>query len=44
LEQEVSALKKAEWTRAIVAGLIGGLVGNISPDLIQGILQLLGIK
>jgi len=44
LEQEVSALKKAEWTRTIVAGLIGGLVGNISPDLIQGILQLLGIK
>jgi len=44
LEQEVSALKKAEWTRVITAGLIGGLIGDISPELIKGILWLIGIR
>lgn len=44
LEQQVSALKKAEWTRVITAGVIGGLIGNLSPDLIRSILWLLGIK
>lgn len=44
LEQEVSALKKAEWGRVITAGLIGGLIGNLSPDLIKGFLWLIGIK
>lgn len=44
LEQQVSALKKAEWTRVITAGAIGGLIGNLSPDLIRSILWLLGIK
>lgn len=44
LEQAVSALKKAEWTRTLTAGLVGGLVGNISPELIKGVLWLIGIK
>ena len=43
LEQEVSSLKKAEWGRVIVAGLIGGLIGNLTPDLINVILRLLGL-
>ena len=33
IEGEVSALKKAEWTRLIIAGLIGGLLGKLTPDL-----------
>jgi len=44
LEQSVSELKKAEWTRVITAGAIGGLIGNISPDLIKGLLWLIGIR
>jgi len=44
LEQEVSALKQAEWGRVIAAGVIGGLIGNLSPDLIKGLLWLVGIK
>jgi len=44
VEQNIKELKKAEWTRVIVAGVLGGLIGNVSPDLIQGLLSLLGIK
>jgi hypothetical protein len=44
LEQEVSALKQAEWGRVIAAGVIGGLIGNLSPDLIKGLLWLVGIR
>ena len=44
VEQQVSELKKAEWSRVIAAGVIGGLIGNLSPDLIKGLLWLIGIK
>lgn len=43
LEQEVSVIKKGYWKTAIVSGLIGGLVGNLSPDIITGIARLVGI-
>ena len=33
VEREVSALKKAEWSRVLVAGLVGGLIGNLTPDI-----------
>jgi hypothetical protein len=44
VEQDVNSLKKTEWGRVLTAGCIGGLIGNLSPDLIKGILWLLGIK
>jgi len=44
IKKEISELKKAEWQRVIVAGLIGGLVGNVSPELIRGLLWLVGIR
>lgn len=34
LEDAVSALKKAEWTRLIVASVIGGLFARLAPDMI----------
>ena len=35
LEQSVGELKRAMWGRVMVAGLIGGLVGNGSADVIS---------
>ena len=35
MEQEVCSLKKAEWIRLIIASLIGGLLGKLSPDLVN---------
>jgi len=35
IKKEISELKKAEWTRLIVAGCVGGLIGNITPEFIQ---------
>ena len=34
MEQEISALKKAMWARVGVAGMIGGLVGSGSVDIL----------
>jgi len=39
LEQSVSELKKAMWTRVIVAGFIGGLLGTGSSDAIGLVLK-----
>ena len=33
VEQETSTLKKSYWKTCVVAGIIGGLVGNISPEI-----------
>lgn len=35
VEQEISALKKMAWIRLIVAGFIGGMLGNVAPETIQ---------
>ena len=35
LEQSVSELKKAMWARVGVAGLIGGLIGSGSADILN---------
>ena len=43
MEQDISALKKAEWTRVIVAGVIGGLIGNLSPDLVNALLKIFNL-
>ena len=39
LEQSVSELKKAMWGRVMVAGLIGGLIGSGSADVLRVFLQ-----
>lgn len=44
LEQEVSALKKAEWFRLITAGLIGGLMGNIAPEVVVTLVRWITVK
>jgi len=44
LEQQVSVIKQGYWKTAITAGCLGGLIGNLSPDLIKGLLWLVGIK
>lgn len=43
LEQEVKVIKQGYWKAALVAGILGGLIGNLSPDLIQGIAKLIGL-
>jgi hypothetical protein len=43
LAREISALKRAEWTRVLVAGAIGGMIGNLTPNAINGILKLFGL-
>ena len=32
-EHDINALKKCYWKTAIVCGLIGGLIGQATPDL-----------
>ena len=39
VENEISALKKAMWTRVITAGIIGGLIGSGSSDVIKCFFQ-----
>ena len=34
LEQAVDALKKAQWLRGIVSGLIGGFIARAAPDML----------
>ena len=33
LEQTVCTLKKSYWKTALVCGIIGGLLGKVSPDI-----------
>ena len=40
IEQDISALKKAKWLTAIVAGLIGGLVSQLTPEVFQWIIKM----
>ena len=40
-EQDISALKKAAWGRTILAGLIGGLVSQLTPEVFQWLISLL---
>jgi hypothetical protein len=42
-EQEISIIKKGYWKACLISGLIGGLVGNVSPDIITSIAKLVGI-
>ena len=39
IEQEVNSLKRAEWTRVVFAGVIGGLIGKLTPDLINFLIK-----
>jgi hypothetical protein len=41
VESDISALKKAEWFRVIIAGLIGGLVANNTPDFFTMLMKLI---
>lgn len=41
LEREVSSLKKAMWARVSVAGFIGGLVSQLTPEAFQFIVKLI---
>ena len=41
LEQEVSALKKAMWIRVAVAGFVGGLVANGTPEAVQWLIKII---
>jgi len=41
LEQEVSVLKKVMWMRVIVAGFVGGLIADGTPELIKWFLNLI---
>jgi len=34
-EQAIDILKKSYWKTCIVAGVIGGLLGKLSPDIIN---------
>lgn len=43
LAKEIDIIKKGYWKTAIVAGIIGGLVGNLSPDIVSGIAKLIGL-
>lgn len=40
LEKEISVLKRELWAKIIVAGFIGGLVSNATPEAMQIITRL----
>jgi len=40
VEQDISALKKAKWLTAVTAGLIGGLVSQLTPEVAQWIIKM----
>jgi len=40
LEQAVSVLKKSYWKTAIVCGIIGGLLGKLSPEICNLLVKL----
>jgi len=39
LEQAVDSLKKAEWQRTIVAGLVGGFISQLTPEVFSWIVK-----
>ena len=41
LEQSVDSLKKAEWQRVIVAGLVGGLVSQLTPEVFGWLIKMI---
>jgi hypothetical protein len=41
VEQDIAALKKAKWLTAVTAGLIGGLVSQLTPEVAQWIIKML---
>ena len=41
VEQDISALKKAKWITAITAGLIGGLVSQLTPEVFTWLIRLI---
>ena len=40
LEETVSALKRSYWKTALTCGIIGGLLGKISPDIFNLLVRL----
>ena len=40
VEQSISTIKKSYWKTCIVSGVIGGLLGKLSPDLFNFLLKL----
>lgn len=44
VEVELEALKKSIWVACIVSGIIGGLIGELSPNLINLIIKLIGLR
>jgi len=41
LEQSVDSLKKAEWQRTITAGLVGGLVSQLTPEVFGWLIKMI---
>ena len=41
IEQDISALKKAKWITAVTAGLIGGLVSQLTPEVFEWLIKLI---
>jgi hypothetical protein len=46
LEQTVDTLKKSYWKTALVAGLVGGLLGKLTPEVFNFLIRiaLAGVK
>lgn len=43
VEMEISAIKKSYWKACLVSGLLGGLVGKLTPDLLTAFLKIVGL-
>lgn len=39
-ELEISTIKKGYWKACIVSGIIGGMLGNLTPDLINAVFKI----
>ena len=40
LEQIVNTLKKSYWKTALVAGLVGGLLGKLTPEVFNALIKI----
>jgi len=40
MEQTISAIRQGYWKTAVVAGIIGGLLGKISPDIFNWFIRI----